>query len=190
MKTTILSTKGNWNEVMNVSRATVNKPPLKGEPSDKFVNKMLLAEHSPIRLISFLWQWKHLPHWVGVHWVRHKWECFVATQRTDRTGIDRTKLPQDQPQDFIGEANLQNLIDTMRKRLCNMASPETKLYAIDLRNAIKKEDPRIAKVLVPNCIYRCGCPEEHPCNFFNIFKEVFEGDITDIEERYEFYDKL
>lgn len=190
MKTNILKIKGCWQDVLNVCRATVNKEPLNKEPSNNFINKMLLSEHSPIRLISFTWQWKQIPHWVGVHWVRHKWECFVATQRTDRTGIDRTKLPQDTPQDFIGEANIQNLIDTMRKRLCGQASTETRLYALDLRNAIKKEDPRIAKVLVPNCVYRCGCPEEHNCGFFKLFKERFEGDITDITERYEFYDKL
>jgi hypothetical protein len=117
MKTEILKVKGDWQEVVDDCRSTVGKDALGKEPSAEFKRGILIAEHSPIRDIMIKWRWDNIPHWVGVHWVRHKWECFVRTQRSDRTGIPRDKLPQDEPQTFVGEANTQHLIDTWRKRL-------------------------------------------------------------------------
>ena len=163
MKTEILKIKGDWQEVVDDCRATVGKESLGKEPSATFKRKVLLAEHSPIRDIIFKWRWKDMAHWVTVHWVRHKWEKFVRTQRTDRTGIPREKLPQDEPQTFTGEANVQALIDTMRKRLCFQASRETREYAEDLKAAIHAVEPEISDVMVPNCVYRCGCPEMTRC---------------------------
>ena len=129
-----------------------------------------------------------MPHWVTVHWVRHKWEKFVRTQRSDRTGIPREKLPQDEPQTFTGEANTQHLIDTYRKRLCFMASPETREYAEDFKKELYPYEPEISKALVPNCIYRCGCPEINGCGWFDRFKSV-NNDVNyfDIQERYDAY---
>ena len=67
--------------------------------------------------------------------------------------------------DFTGEANAQALIDTMRKRLCYQASPETREYAEDFKATLHQIEPELADVLVPNCIYRCGCPEMSKCPF-------------------------
>ena len=166
MKTEIIKIKGDWEEVVDDCRATVGKEALGREPSEAFKRGILISEHSPIRDIIIKWRWINMPHWVTVHWVRHKWEKFVRTQRTDRTGIERGKLPQDEPQTFIGEANTQHLIDTMRKRLCYMASPETRIYAEDLKASLQRKEPEIAEVLVPNCIYRCGCPEMKGCRWY------------------------
>lgn len=166
MKTEIIKIKGDWQEVVDDCRSTVGKDSLGKEPSAQFKRDILIAEHSPIRDISVKWRWCDMPHWVTVHWVRHKWEKFVRTQRSDRTGIDRTKLPQDEPQTFIGEANSQHLIDTMRKRLCYMASPETRRYAENLKATLYEIEPEIANVLVPNCVYRGGCPEMNGCGWY------------------------
>ena len=106
------------------------------EPSVEFKKSILIAEHSPIRDIIVKWLWEGIPHWVGVHWVRHKWEKFVRTQREDRAGIPRSELSQTEPQNFTGEANIQHLIDTGRKRLCYMAAPETREYMEDLKITI------------------------------------------------------
>lgn len=194
MKTKIIKTKGDWNEVVNDCRFTVNKKDLSKEPSEKFKKKILIAEHSPIRDIYIKWRWLGIPHWVVVHWVRHKWEKFVATQRTDRTGIDRHTLSQDCPSDMTGEANVQHLIDTDRKRLCFQASKETRELAEDQKVTIKNEvDTYIADVLVPNCIYRGGCPEydgseEYRCRFFENFSKR-NGTFTNIQDRYDAYNK-
>lgn len=169
MKTEILRRKGDWQEVVDDCRATVGKGSLGKEPSESFKRGILIAEHSPIRDLIIKWRWKDMPHWVTVHWVRHKWECFVRTQRSDRTGVERTKLPQDEPQTFTGEANAQHLIDTMRKRLCFQASKETREYAEDFKAALQWVEPEIADVLVPNCVYRCGCPEMQGCDRWRQF---------------------
>ena len=192
--TEILKQKGDWQEVADDCRSTVGKNALGHEPSIKFKKSILIAEHSPIRDIIIKWRWKDMPHWVTVHRVRHKWEKFVRTQRSDRTGIPREKLPQDEPQTFVGEANVQHLIDTWRKRLCRMASKETRLYAEDFKETIMEIEPEISSVLVPNCIYRCGCPEINGCSFWNEFVEWcrergYVVQVEAIERRYEFYNE-
>ena len=192
MLTNLLKVKGTWEEVVDDCRSTVGKPPLGKEPSEQFKRSILIAEHSPIRDISIKWKWVNIPSWVATHWVRHKWECFVKSQRSDRTGIDRNKLPQDAPVDFTGEANCQHLIDTMRKRLCRQASPETRKYAEDLKLAIHEVEPEIADVLCPNCVYRGGCAEMQTCGWYAGMVKLTSGMIasTDIAERYKCYNEV
>lgn len=195
IKTELLKIKGDWQEVVDDCRATVGKESLGKEPSKQFKRKILISEHSPIRDISIKWRWVNMPHWVTVHWVRHKWEKFVRTQRTDRTGIPRDKLPQDEPQTLTGEANIQHLIDTWRKRLCRQASEETRKYAEDFKVALHRVEPEIANVLVPNCLYRCGCPEMESCTFWGEFlKWCKENNYDDprlcsIQKRYDIYNE-
>ena len=190
MKTEIIKIKGDWQEVVDDCRATVGKESLGKEPSEKFKRGILISEHSPIRDIAVKWRWRNMPHWITVHWVRHKWEKFVRTQRTDRTGVDRDKLPQDEPQTFTGEANTQHLIDTRRKRLCYMASPETREYAEDFKRVLHDIQPEIADVLVPNCIYRCGCPEMSGCGWYEKMTEKYPAlKSTNIQERYDAYNE-
>lgn len=189
-KTKILKLKGTWNDVLNDCRSTVGKEPLDKEPSEAFKKSMLIAEHSPIRNIFVKWIWEKMPHWITVHWCRHKWECYIKSQREDRNGIPREELSQVEPQNFTGEANIQHLIDTWRKRLCYTASSETRQYAENFKDTLYDIDPYIADVLVPNCVYRCGCPEPHRCNFFNTmsdFDERFKS--TDIQTRYDAYNE-
>lgn len=191
MKTEIIKIKGDWQEVVDDCRTTVGKESLNREPSDDFKVGILISEHSPIRDIIIKWRWRDMPHWVTVHWVRHKWEKFVRTQRSDRTGVERSKLPQDEPQTFIGEANTQHLIDTHRKRLCYMASPETRYYAEDFKITLRREQPEIADVLVPNCVYRCGCPEMKSCKWYEKMV-LIHPDLksTNIQVRYDIYNKI
>lgn len=196
IETTILKIKGDWEEVVDDCRFTANKGALGHEPSDKFKKRALISEHSPIRGIIFKWEWREIKHWTVVHWVRHKWECYVNTQRVDRTGVDRDSMRQDSPQNFRGEANIQHLIDTMRKRLCFKASKETREEAVSLKYEIKKKDNLIANVLVPNCIYRGGCPEhdiseENRCKFYENFVKDFPSDkcIYNIQDRYDVYNE-
>lgn len=191
MNTEILKIKGDWQEVVDDCRSTVGKPPLGREPSETFKKNILIAEHSPIRDITVKWKWPGIKSWVATHWVRHKWECFVRSQRSDRTGVDRDKLPQDAPVDFTGEANAQALIDTMRKRLCYQASPETRAYAEDLKAKLRDVQPEMSDVLVPNCVYRCGCPEMQSCGMWDSMVKQTEGAVSShrIHERYEAYNR-
>lgn len=191
MKTKIIKIKGDWEEVVNDCRATVGKPPLGKEPSRKFKREILISEHSTIRSISIKWIWHNIASWVATHFSRHKWECFIRTQRTDRTGVNRDKLPQDSPVNFVGEANPQHLIDTARKRLCRMASRQTRKYMEDFKTTLHEYEPEISDVMVPNCIYRCGCPEPSGCRWYETLSELYPAlRSTNIQERYDAYNAL
>lgn len=189
-KTKLIKIKGDWKEVLNDCRFTVGKEDLSKEPSDKFKKQAIISEHSPIRNIIFKWEWLDIPHFSVVHWVRHRWEKYVRTDRSDLTGIDRHTLPQDHESSMRGEANTQHLIDSMRKRLCFKASMETREEASSLKCEISKVDKIIADGFVPNCIYRCGCPEKSKCNFFQDFaNELTTDELLDIQTRYDKYNE-
>ena len=191
MKTEILKIKGDWQEVVDDCRVTVGKDALGKEPSRKFKREILISEHSPIRSMSIKWKWVNIPSWVATHFSRHKWECFIKTQRTDRTGTDRNKMPQDAPVIMGCDANTQHLIDMARKRLCRMASRETRQYMEDLKKAIHEVQPEIADVLVPNCVYRCGCPEPNGCQWFDhMAAKKLNIASTDIQQRYDAYNEV
>lgn len=59
----------------------------------------------------------------------------------------------------------------------------------DLKCAIYKNgEKELANVLVPNCIYRCGCPEFKDCGFFKKFIQTINfNDVYNIDTRYEIY---
>lgn len=191
MKTKIIKTTGTWQDVADDCRVTVGKDELGKEPSDRFKKSILISEHSPIRSLSVKWKWENIPSWIATHFSRHKWECFIKTQRTDRTGIDRNKLPQDAPVIMTGYANAQHLIDTARKRLCRMASPETRKFMEDFKVAVHIIEPELSDVLVPNCVYRCGCPEMNNCGWYNSMVEKYpEIASTDLQKRYDTYNEV
>lgn len=191
MKTKIIKIKGDWQEIVNDCRTTVGKDELGKDPSLKFKREVLISEHGPIRSMSVKWQWKNIPSWVATHFSRHKWECFIKTQRSDRTGVNRDKLPQDAPVIMTGEANVQHLIDTARKRLCRLASRETRKYMEDLKTSIATVEPEISGVMVPNCIYRCGCPEPACCGWYeSACKRDSRLASTNIQERYDAYNQM
>ena len=197
LETKILKIKGDWQEVVDDCRSTVGKPPLGKEPSTNFKRRILIAEHSPIRDIHIKWIWRAIESFAATHWSRHKFECYIKSQRTDRTGVPRNKLPQDEPVSFTGDANCQNAIDAWRKRLCYMADPKTRWYAEDFKEKLRGVEPEISDVLVPNCVYRGGCPEMEPCDFYKRFldwcvseRAMVLGEHTSIATRYEMYNQF
>lgn len=199
--TQILKIKGDWEEVVNDCRATVKKEPLGHEPSTAFKKKILLSEHSPIRDISLKFAWFDIKYWVAMHWKTHVWESRVDSQRNDRQSrYDREKAPQDAPVDFIGDPNIQNTIDTWRKRLCFQASKETRQYAEDFKVVLYDYEPEWSGVLVPNCVYRGGCPEMTSCplaknggaSYWELLMRATGGEIltSDLQKRYDLYNKF
>ena len=146
--------------------------------------------HEPLRQLAE-GSWKNIKSWVSVEWSRHKFEKFITSQRNDRQNkYDRNKAPQDSPVNYDGFANAQNLIDAWRKRLCFCATKEARELAMDFKKELAKINPELAMVLVPNCVYRFGCPEFKPCGFFKDFLAYCEFNCyltDDIQERYEAY---
>jgi hypothetical protein len=192
VKTKIIKTETDWKDVKNVSRTTVNKKHSEVEATDTFKMKMLISEHSPIRLLKIRWLWEGLKSWISVHYSRSKFECFISTQRSDRTGLDRDNAPQDTPVNFEGEANAQHLIDTARKRLCYCSSNETREQMEDLKRTLMSSDDtyEMGFVLTPNCIYRMACPEFEKCGHMDVYLDHNPNTNNyDIEERYKAYNK-
>ena len=184
-----------WNRALNAARRTIGKAPLDKEPSKSWEAKMLLAEHSPIRLLEYEWTWTDIMQWVTTHLVRHHEGCekFVHTQREDRRAIldeynvsSRNELPQGATNDMDMTANAQALISISRKRLCNCASKETREAWKQVQDAIREVDPVMADKMVPECIYRGFCPEfMNPCGYANT--EKYKQDLkryrsTDYDE--------
>lgn len=171
-----------WKRVLNAARRTIGKNPLDKEPSDSWKAKMLLAEHSPIRLLEYDWTWTQIQQWITAHLVRHHEGCekFVHTQRVDRNsalqGLDRDDLPQGLLNDMDMTANAQALINISRKRLCSCASKETREAWQQVKEAIKEIDPVMASKMVPECLYRGFCPEfMNPCGYSKTKK--YEEDL-------------
>lgn len=176
---------GGWKRVLNAARRTIGKRPLDKEPSDSWKAKMLLAEHSPIRLLEYDWSWSKIKQYVTTHLVRHHEGCekFVHSQRGDRRNLleeyhvqSRDELPQGALNDMDMTANTQAIINISRKRLCSCASKETREAWRQVIKEIRKIDPILADKCVPECIYRGFCPEfMNPCGYANTPK--FQEDL-------------
>ena len=169
-----------WKRALNAARRTIGKEPLAKEPSKSWEAKMLLAEHSPIRLVEFDWTWKDIMQWVTTHLVRHHEGCekFVHSQRGDRRvlPVPRNELPQGAFNDMDMTANAQAIINISRKRLCSCASKETREAWKQVVEAIREVDPVLADKCVPECLYRGFCPEfMNPCGYSKTKK--FEEDL-------------
>lgn len=197
MRTEFNHINDDWRRVKNHCRTTDNKDFTEKDATPAFKRKLLISEHSPIRLIEFDWSWRGIKYWVGMEWARHKFEKFISSQRDDRLidDIPRGKKPQDAPINFDGFANMQNCIDAWRKRLCRQATNEARELAEDFKRKLCETHPDESNVLVPHCIYRMGCPEFHPCGYFQAFyiwaaKHYPDATwMTDIQKRYDVYNE-
>ena len=185
-----------WKRVKNHCRTTDNKGFTDKEANDTFKKKLLVSEHTPIRLLEFDWSWKGIYYWLSTEWSRHKFEKFISSQRDDRLidEIPRGKKTQDALVNYDGFGNMQNLIDAWRKRLCRMATPEARELAEDFKETLHETHPLESNVLVPNCIYRMGCSEFKPCGEFRCFikwqSETHpDADMFDIQTRYDLYNE-
>ena len=175
MKVRLLSapTWEDWLLVKKAAFRTIGKD-AKIEPKMEWRRKMLKAVHSPIRLLNYTVLLEGVPSWVSVHLVRHVHaQPFVTTQRNDRMDrdetYDRRKAPQDTPIDMIWSFNAEELMTICHKRLCMLASKETREWVQEVVRVITRECPEWqgTDLLVPLCTYRGGlCSEFMPCEYY------------------------
>lgn len=157
-----------WRRVLNCARRTVGKPAINKEPSDAFKRQILLAEHSPIRLLEYDFTWEEIKQWVTTHFVRHHEgiEKFVHSQRPENRPevIDRDALPQGSENDMDVACNAQAFINISRKRLCKgRPSKDTREAWEQVIAYLRTIDPILAEKCVPECLYRGFCPEGKKC---------------------------
>lgn len=170
-----------WEWAKRAALKTMGLKPKTKQPTDSWKAKMLLAEHSPIRNVTYYISFTNIRQWVTVHLVRHwlNFIPFVHSQREDRRVLDcsRDELPQGSLNDMDVMANAQALINVSRKRLCGRASKETREAWIAAKEAVRKVDPIMADKMVPNCVYRGFCPELECCGYCKTkkFQEELEN---------------
>ena len=198
------SAKTDWTRVLNAARRTWGKTPLNKVPSDKFKRKILLAEHSPIRLLEYDFTIEGIRQWVTTRLVRHHEGCekFVHTQRQDindsierivekvvelmrQAGMlkegwrERDYLFQGQENDMDMTCNAQAFINISRKRRCfGCPSKETREAWEAVMSYLKEVDPILESKCVPECIYRGFCPEfDRCCGYVNT--EAYKKRLAD-----------
>lgn len=163
-----------WEQIKSATMTTISKES-GSYPDSKWKTKLIMAEHSPIRLGKFIVKLYDIPTFVSTHLVRHKngVEQFVETRRDDRT--DYEKVPnRNTPVNMTMELNFQAILNISRKRLCNCAHKETiKVWEMVLEE-IKKYEPELYNCCVRECV-RCGfCPEFKSCGYNHSDKFIEE----------------
>lgn len=167
----------NWKLVRETARGTVGKDDIDKPVSDAFKKTMILSQHSCIRELRYMIKLKGIPTFVAQQFSRHKVatenpmdfmaekiavgddEPYVKTQRSDRTGVKRDKLPQDTPVDMIVTCNAQGLIDMSKKRLCAKADSKAREIWIEVTNKMFAVDWNVALSMMPSCCWFGFCPE-------------------------------
>lgn len=190
--TIITKVEADWVDVKNECRNTVNKESTSNTPTSDFKMKLLISEHSPIRLIRVKWRWAEIKSWCATHFARHwlGWDKWIGTRRTDRTGVDRNNLRQDELVPMDVSANAQALINVSRYRLCTQAATETREHMEDVKARIFGHEPELSNVMVPNCVYRGCCPEFKECGFWSyLSNKMTKDEIMKWEDRYRIYNE-
>lgn len=133
--------------------------------SKETLRKYFISEHSPIRSVVLSVLMTDLSYYTSVHFARHVHTVhYVSTSRPD---IVRHERSVDDRVNHKMVLNAQALIDMMRKRLCMRCAPDTRKIAENIKELMMggaDQDIQIlGEVLVPNCVYRGGCPEFKSC---------------------------
>lgn len=155
------------NDLLWVKQCTLNtvgKSTTKA-PTEEWLKRLVEAEHSPMRELWFGIKME-IPYWVSVHFVRHHIGVnhYIQTQRSDRTGVNRSEKPQGEIVSHIMSVNAQELVFMAHKRLCKQASAETQAVMREIVKKVVEVAPYMKSVLVPLCAYRNGkCTEMFPC---------------------------
>lgn len=191
IKTELLEFNVNWNSIKRACMRTIGKEAGDKEPPKEWKRKLLICRHSPIRKGSITWKWPEIPYAISTHFARHHEGCekFIATERADRTGVDRKERSQMDPVSMEMDANIEALISISERRLCMCADQTTRAYWQDLKDCIETYDDDIAWAMVPQCV-RCGsCVEPFgQCKFYEKLMESHTlEEQQDIQKRYNIY---
>lgn len=174
-----------WKEVLNAARFTQRKPEVDHDPSDEFKQKMIKAEHSPLRCLQFTIDFYDIPYYVSVHLCRHVHaQPFVSTSRPDINGNmkPRDEQKKSDPVNMRLLVNAQEIINISRVRLCSKAEGTTRMLWMKAIRELVKIEPFLANACVPNCLYRGFCPEIKPCGFSTSDVDAFNFKRSTLEE--------
>lgn len=136
----------------------------KDGPSEKLLRGCLEARHSPIRLLNFAFLITEIPSNISVHLCRHVHALpFVSSLRNDRQNwLNGDEAPRNTPVSMIYSVNAEELMVIANKRLCQKASPLTRLAVEMMCDEAVAKMPELDGLLVPMCRYG-RCHEIEPC---------------------------
>ncbi len=191
-KTKITDFNVDWMRIKSACMTTISKKAGK-TPNDEWKRKLLICRHSPIRRGSISWEWDSIPYAISTHFARHHEGCekFIGTERSDRTGIDRSQRGQMDYVPMEMDANIQALINISEKRLCTCADPTTRKYWEAVLEEIRKYDENIYWSCVPQCVRCGGCVEPFSdCKFYeNLMKDATKEEQMNVMKRYDIYNE-
>lgn len=134
--------------------------------SEKLLSKILMARHSPIRVLNFAFIIEDIPSNIATHLVRHVHAVpFVSSLRNDRQEkINGDLAPRNTPVNMIFYCNAEELMIVANKRLCGKASAKTREVVQQMCACVVEKYPVFAPMLVPMCVYHGNvCHEIEPC---------------------------
>lgn len=134
-------------------------------PSSQLLHDCLVARHSPIRLLPFVFLFHDIPSNTATHLVRHVHSTpFVSSLRNDRQDkFDGDKAPRDTPVDMMFYVNAEELMIIANKRLCTQAAKKTREVVQEMCRLACEALPEIKGCLVPMCKYHGGVCHEINC---------------------------
>lgn len=153
------------------------------EPTDKWKRRILEARHSPIRHLRFSFLFEDIPSNVATHFCRHVHaQPYVSSLRNDRQdAMNGDEAPRNTPVNMILDVNAEELMVMANKRLCHLASAETRKVMKEMCRLVEEACPEFVGLLVPMCEYNGGiCHEMKGCGrcpqwrtFINVDGEAF-----------------
>lgn len=135
-------------------------------PSQELLHKCLVARHSPIRELRFVFCFEDIPSNTATHLCRHVHaQPYVSSLRNDRQEkIDGDLAPRNTPVDMMLSVNAEELMVIANKRLCMQAAQKTREVVAEMCRLAEEAFPAIRGCLVPMCEYHGGvCHEIKPC---------------------------
>lgn len=160
-----------WMEVKRRALVTEGLRPV-NPPTSEWKHRILKAQHSPIRYLRYSYYLQDIPYWVAMHLRTHvhdtpngdEFAPYIRSQRDDRQhDYPRGKAPQDQPVNMILDVSAEQLINLAHKRLCNLASVETRNVVQQMCYLAEEITPEFEGLLVPICEFANHCPEMKGC---------------------------
>lgn len=156
--------------VKRAALRTVHKKPITDSLSNDGFSRMLIPEHSPIRLFRIWVDMDMLEDRVHTHLVRHRrTNPFVGTLREDWCNL--LGLNREEYQDSNGvwlrgmgwELGADQLIHVGRQRLCKRAYSETRVAVQLIKDELEVIEPCVAELMLPTCVWYGFCPETVKC---------------------------
>jgi len=134
-------------------------------PDFEWKHKILKARHSPIRYLRYSFMIEDIPSNTAVHLCRHiHSQPYCSSLRNDRQDVmDGDKAPRDTPINMIYDVNAEELMVIANKRLCYLASENTRKVVQKMCLEVLREAPEFTGLLVPMCEWQGECKEMFPC---------------------------